>query len=154
MVSTRRSGSISGNNSKRSSSSEDKSTSPKRQKVRRRFDSLPLLLVLVFGIFFKDSIFPIENRSFLIEFQVDNGSASEKSTQAENSKELCSPPVVDPTECGTVDPPTADDDGGGGVSGEAVKEEEVAQAVSVATPIAEGISGLFSVCIGYHIILF
>ncbi|KAH7865974.1 hypothetical protein Vadar_013788 [Vaccinium darrowii] len=103
MVSTRRSGSISGSNSKRSSSSEDKSTSPKRQKV-------------------------------------DNGSASEKSTQAENSKELCSPPVVDPTECGTVDPPTVDDDGGGGVSGEAVKEEEVAQAVSVATPIAEGSS--------------
>ncbi|XP_057480534.1 uncharacterized protein LOC130767631 isoform X2 [Actinidia eriantha] len=33
MVSTRRSGSLSGNNSKRSSSSEDKPTSPKRQKV-------------------------------------------------------------------------------------------------------------------------
>ncbi|KAG5537169.1 hypothetical protein RHGRI_024560 [Rhododendron griersonianum] len=98
MVSTRRSGSISGNNSKRSSSSDDKSSSPKRQKV-------------------------------------DNGSASEKSTQAENSKELSSPPAVDPPECGAVDPPTADDDGGG----EAVKEE-VAQAVSVATPIAEGSS--------------
>lgn len=33
MVSTRRSGSLSGNNSKRSSSSDDKPTSPKRQKV-------------------------------------------------------------------------------------------------------------------------
>ncbi|KAI8543958.1 hypothetical protein RHMOL_Rhmol08G0257700 [Rhododendron molle] len=98
MVSTRRSGSISGNNSKRSSSSDDKSSSPKRQKV-------------------------------------DNGSASEKSTQAENSKELSSPPAVDPPECGAVDPPTADDDG----DGEAVKEE-AAQAVSVATPIAEGSS--------------
>lgn len=69
-----------------------------------------------------------------VEFQVDNGSASEKSTQAENSKELSSPPAVDPPECGAVDPPTADEDGGG----EAVKEE-AAQAVSVATPIAEGI---------------
>ncbi|XP_058226366.1 uncharacterized protein LOC131335150 isoform X2 [Rhododendron vialii] len=98
MVSTRRSGSISGNNSKRSSSSDDKSSSPKRQKV-------------------------------------DNGSASEKSTQAENSKELSSPPPADPPECGAVDPPTVDDDGGG----EAVKEE-AAQAVSVATPIAEGSS--------------
>lgn len=33
MVSTRRSGSLSGNNSKRSSSSDDKPPSPKRQKV-------------------------------------------------------------------------------------------------------------------------
>ncbi|PSR89548.1 ATPase family AAA domain-containing protein [Actinidia chinensis var. chinensis] len=101
MVSTRRSGSLSGNNSKRSSSSEDKPTSPKRQKV-------------------------------------DNGGASEKSTQTENSKELCSPPP-DPTECGAADPTE-----GGGGGGEAVSvgkgEEAQAVAVAVATPIAEGSS--------------
>ncbi|GMP34096.1 hypothetical protein CsSME_00007120 [Camellia sinensis var. sinensis] len=98
MVSTRRSGSLSGNTSKRSSSSEDKPLSPKRQKA-------------------------------------ENGGSSEKSAPAENSKEMCSPAAVDPPECGPVDPPTA------GV-GEAVSlgKGDAAQAVAVATPIADGSS--------------
>ncbi|XVF08717.1 hypothetical protein REPUB_Repub07fG0027500 [Reevesia pubescens] len=41
MVSTRRSGSLSGNNSKRSSSSEDKPPSPKRQKVENAENPMP-----------------------------------------------------------------------------------------------------------------
>ncbi|KAL6996983.1 hypothetical protein U1Q18_007108, partial [Sarracenia purpurea var. burkii] len=100
MVSTRRSGSLSGNNGKRSPSSEEKPTSPKRQKV-------------------------------------DIGSASEKSAQAEISKDLCSPPVVDPPECGTVEPPTTGIDGGEAGS---VGKGEAAQAVALATPIADGSS--------------
>ncbi|XP_028062275.1 uncharacterized protein LOC114265656 isoform X1 [Camellia sinensis] len=102
MVSTRRSGSLSGNTSKRSSSSEDKPLSPKRQKA-------------------------------------ENGGSSEKSAPAENSKEMCSPAAVDPPECGPVDPPTA------GV-GEAVSlgKGDAAQAVAVATPIADGV--LILVC--------
>ncbi|KAL7191723.1 hypothetical protein ACSBR2_023748 [Camellia fascicularis] len=98
MVSTRRSGSLSGNTSKRSSSSEDKPLSPKRQKA-------------------------------------ENGGSSEKSAPAENSKEMCSPAAADPPECGPVDPPTA------GV-GEAASlgKGDAAQAVAVATPIADGSS--------------
>lgn len=45
MVSTRRSGSLSGNNSKRSSSSEDKPPSPKLQKV---FVFVSILLIPLF----------------------------------------------------------------------------------------------------------
>ncbi|KAL7191724.1 hypothetical protein ACSBR2_023748 [Camellia fascicularis] len=102
MVSTRRSGSLSGNTSKRSSSSEDKPLSPKRQKA-------------------------------------ENGGSSEKSAPAENSKEMCSPAAADPPECGPVDPPTA------GV-GEAASlgKGDAAQAVAVATPIADGV--LILVC--------
>ncbi|CAL5445197.1 unnamed protein product [Camellia sinensis] len=98
MVSTRRSGSLSRNTSKRSSSSEDKPLSPKRQKA-------------------------------------ENDVSSKKSAPAENSKEMCSPAAVDPPECGLVDPPTA------GV-GEAVSlgKGDAAQAVAVATPIADGSS--------------
>ncbi|KAA8540688.1 hypothetical protein F0562_024393 [Nyssa sinensis] len=99
MVSTRRSGSLSANNSKRSSSSEEKPQSPKRQKV-------------------------------------DSGGTSEKSTPAENSNELCLPPVVDTPECGSIDPSTAD--GGGGEALSAGKGE-AAPAVAVA-PVAEGSS--------------
>ncbi|KAI8018552.1 ATPase family AAA domain-containing protein 1-A [Camellia lanceoleosa] len=87
---------------KRSSSSEDKPLSPKRQKA-------------------------------------ENGGSSEKSAPAENSKEMCSPAAADPPECGPVDPPTA------GV-GEAVSlgKGDAAQAVAVATPIADGV--LILVC--------
>ncbi|XP_052180628.1 uncharacterized protein LOC127793889 [Diospyros lotus] len=97
MVSTRRSGSLPGNNGKRSSSSEDKPASPKRQKV-------------------------------------ENGGASEKSTPAENSKEPCSPAAADPPECGGIDQATVGGEGGSTGKGEA------AQAVAVATPIADGSS--------------
>ncbi|XAR50320.1 Adenosinetriphosphatase [Bertholletia excelsa] len=101
MVSTRRSGSLSGNNTKRSSSSEEKPPSPKRPKV-------------------------------------DNGGASEKSTPAENSKDLFSPPAVDPSECGAGDPSAAVLGG----AGEALNSGKggAAQAVALATPIAEGSS--------------
>ncbi|CAL5361844.1 unnamed protein product [Camellia sinensis] len=91
MVSTRRSGSLNENNTKRSSpSSEDKPPRPKQQKV-------------------------------------DNGSASDKSTPAENSKQLCTTPVVIPPERGSVDPPTA---GGGG--GEAPSSGKVDSTQAVA----------------------
>ncbi|KAA8542134.1 hypothetical protein F0562_023286 [Nyssa sinensis] len=66
--------------------------------------------------------------------KVDNGAASEKSTQAENSKEMRSPPA-DPPECGSIDHPTA---GGGGGEAVSVGKGEVAPAVAVATPVAEG----------------
>ncbi|XP_059442717.1 uncharacterized protein LOC132174960 isoform X3 [Corylus avellana] len=70
MVSTRRSGSLSGNtnnNSKRSSSSEDKPPSPKRQKVLKKEKE-----------------------------KVDNGGTSEKPAPAgaENSKESCTAPAT------------------------------------------------------------
>ena len=71
-------------------------------------------------------------RRLLLEFQVDNGGASEKSTQAESSKELCSPPP-DPPECGTADTPA-----GGGSGGEVVSVGKGEAAQAVATPIAEG----------------
>lgn len=63
----------------------------------------------------------------LLEFQVDNGSASDKSTPAENSKQLCTTPVVIPPERGSVDPPTA---GGGG--GEAPSSGKVDSTQAVA----------------------
>ncbi|XP_038894020.1 uncharacterized protein LOC120082789 isoform X1 [Benincasa hispida] len=102
MVSTRRSGSLSGSNSKRSSSSEDKPSSPKRQKV-------------------------------------ENGCGSEKSMPAaENSKELCTAPTVDPGEHGPGGGPIAGVDVGEGVS--SLKEDAAPPAVAVNTPIAEGTS--------------
>uniref|UniRef100_A0A9I9CEE4 FHA domain-containing protein n=1 Tax=Cucumis melo TaxID=3656 RepID=A0A9I9CEE4_CUCME len=103
MVSTRRSGSLSGSNSKRSSSSEDnKPASPKRQKV-------------------------------------ENGCGSEKSMPAaENSKELCTPPTVDPGEHGPGGGPIAGVDVGEGVS--SLKEDAAPAAVAVNTPTAEGTS--------------
>ncbi|XP_021680992.2 uncharacterized protein LOC110665265 isoform X4 [Hevea brasiliensis] len=100
MVSTRRSGSFSGNNNlKRSSSSEDKPPSPKRPKG-------------------------------------ENGGTAEKPMPAaENSKEFCPPAAANPAECGTGDVPIAGD-----AAGEAVSsgKGEVAPAVAVVTPIAEG----------------
>ncbi|CAK9327223.1 unnamed protein product [Citrullus colocynthis] len=102
MVSTRRSGSLSGSNSKRSSSSEDKPSSPKRQKV-------------------------------------ENGCGSEKSMPAaENSKELCTAPTVDPGEHGPGGGPIAGVDVGEGVS--SLKEDAAPAAVALTTPIAEGTS--------------
>ncbi|XP_022994317.1 uncharacterized protein LOC111490081 isoform X2 [Cucurbita maxima] len=102
MVSTRRSGSLSGSNSKRSSSSEEKPSSPKRQKV-------------------------------------ENGCGSEKSMPAvENSKELCTPPTVDPGEHGPGGGPIVGVDAGEGVS--SLKEDAAPAAVAVTTPIAEGTS--------------
>ncbi|XP_023519528.1 uncharacterized protein LOC111782918 isoform X1 [Cucurbita pepo subsp. pepo] len=102
MVSTRRSGSLSGSNSKRSSSSEDKPSSPKRQKV-------------------------------------ENGCGSEKSMPVvENSKELCTPPTVDPGDNGPGGGPIAGVDVGEGVS--SLKEDAAPAAVAVTTPIAEGTS--------------
>ncbi|KAL5543937.1 hypothetical protein UlMin_007721 [Ulmus minor] len=84
MVSTRRSGSLSGNNSKRSSASEDKPPSPKRQKPSQR------------------------------EIPAENGESSDKPMEAaENSKEVRAPtpppPPVDPGECGSGDAPIAGD---------------------------------------------
>ncbi|KAL7161827.1 hypothetical protein ACSBR2_042322 [Camellia fascicularis] len=91
MVSTRRSGSLNENNTKRSSpSSEDKPPPPIRQKV-------------------------------------DNGFASDKSTPAENSKQLCTTPVVIPLERGSVDPPTA---GGGDGEAPSSGKEDSTQAVA------------------------
>lgn len=68
----------------------------------------------------------------LLEFQADNGAESEKSTPADNSKNLSSPPQVDPQECAAVDPAVA---GGEAVSAGKV---EAAPAISVITPTAEG----------------
>ncbi|CAL5321726.1 unnamed protein product [Camellia sinensis] len=91
MVSTRRSGSLNENNTKRSSPSpEDKPPRPKQQKV-------------------------------------DNGFASDKSTPAENSKQLCTTPVVIPPERGSVDPPTA---GGGGGEAPSSRKVDSTQAVA------------------------
>ncbi|XWS51393.1 hypothetical protein CRYUN_Cryun12cG0172700 [Craigia yunnanensis] len=87
MVSTRRSGSLSVNNSKRSSSSDDKPPSPKRQKV--------------------------EN-------------AEKPMTATESSKEMCTPPALDPGDCRNGEAPIAGD----GVTSSA--------AVAVASPIADG----------------
>ncbi|XP_022137416.1 uncharacterized protein LOC111008871 isoform X3 [Momordica charantia] len=102
MVSTRRSGSLSGSNSKRSSSSEEKPSSPKRQKV-------------------------------------ENGCGSEKSMPvAENSKELCTPPTVDPGEHGPGGGPIVGVDAGEGVS--SLKEDAAPAAAAVTAPIAEGTS--------------
>ncbi|PON77325.1 Serine/threonine protein kinase [Parasponia andersonii] len=115
MVSTRRSGSLSGNSSKRSPPSDDKPSSPKRHKVS-----------------------PAE-KSISVE---NGGGGSEKSmpaaVAAENSKEVSTPtpPPVDPGECGSGDAPIAGD----GVS--SGKTEAASQAVAVATPIAEGSSPL------------
>ncbi|XP_021898036.1 uncharacterized protein LOC110814772 [Carica papaya] len=93
MVSTRRRGSIPGNNSKRSSSGEDRPSSPKRQKV-------------------------------------ENGAgASEKPPPDEDSKELCTPPPVDPGECGAGDTP---------IAGDGVKGESSPAMVAVAPPFADG----------------
>ncbi|XVF54672.1 hypothetical protein PTKIN_Ptkin05aG0199800 [Pterospermum kingtungense] len=93
MVSTRRSGSLSGNNSKRSSSSEDKPPSPKRQKVENAEKPMPA---------------------------------------AESSKEMCTPPPVDPGDCGNGETPIAGD----GVN--AGKGETSSAAVAVASTIADG----------------
>ncbi|XVF11543.1 hypothetical protein REPUB_Repub08aG0037000 [Reevesia pubescens] len=93
MVSTRRSGSLSGNNSKRSSSSEDKPPSPKRQKVENAEKPMPA---------------------------------------AESSKEICTPPVVEPGDCGNDEAPIAGDDVNAG------KGETSSAAVAVAAPIADG----------------
>ncbi|THG20456.1 hypothetical protein TEA_027535 [Camellia sinensis var. sinensis] len=96
MVSTRRSGSLNENNTKRSSPSpEDKPPRPKQQKV-------------------------------------DNGFASDKSTPAENSKQLCTTPVVIPPERGSVDPPTA---GGGGGEAPSSGKVDSTQAVAQVTDI-------------------
>ncbi|XVE56603.1 hypothetical protein DITRI_Ditri04bG0024300 [Diplodiscus trichospermus] len=94
MVSTRRSGSLSGNNSKRSSSSsEDKPPSPKRQKVENAEKAMPA---------------------------------------AESSKEMCSPPALDPGDCENGEAPIAGDDVNAG------KGETSSAAVSVEAPIADG----------------
>ncbi|PPR83964.1 hypothetical protein GOBAR_AA36746 [Gossypium barbadense] len=95
MVSTRRSGSLSGNNNKRSSSSsEDKPPSPKRQKVENAEKSMPA---------------------------------------AESSKEMCTPPAVDPGDCGNGETPIAGDD-----VNNAGKGETSSAAVAVVAPIADG----------------
>ncbi|XP_012468105.1 uncharacterized protein LOC105786273 isoform X2 [Gossypium raimondii] len=95
MVSTRRSGSLSGNNNKRSSSSsEDKPPSPKRQKVENAEKSMPA---------------------------------------AESSKEMCTPPAVDPGYCGNGETPIAGDD-----VNNAGKGETSSAAVAVVAPIADG----------------
>ncbi|XAR67906.1 Adenosinetriphosphatase [Bertholletia excelsa] len=99
MVSTRRSGSLSGNNSKRPPSSEEKTPSPKRKMA-------------------------------------DIGGSSKKPTPAENSKELCSPPAVDPPGTVGIDSSTA----GGLRETAGTGKRESAQAADVATPIAEGSS--------------
>ncbi|KAK8586470.1 hypothetical protein V6N13_010062 [Hibiscus sabdariffa] len=94
MVSTRRSGSLSGNNSKRSSSSsEDKPPSPKRQKVENAEKPMPA---------------------------------------AESSKEMCTPPAVDPGDCGNCEAPIAGDD-----VNNAGKAETSSAAVAVVPPIAD-----------------
>ncbi|XP_022770360.1 uncharacterized protein LOC111313824 isoform X3 [Durio zibethinus] len=93
MVSTRRSGSLSGNNSKRSSSSEDKPPSPKRQKVENAEKPMPA---------------------------------------AESSKEMCTPPAVDPLDCGNGEAPITGD----GVN--AGKGDTSSAAVAVVSPIADG----------------
>lgn len=70
-------------------------------------------------------------------FQVENGCGSEKSMPAaENSKELCTPPTVDPGEHGPGGGPIAGVDAGEGVS--SLKEDAAPAAVAVTTPIAEG----------------
>ncbi|KAA3459493.1 ATPase family AAA domain-containing protein 1 [Gossypium australe] len=95
MVSTRRSGSLSGNNNKRSSSSsEDKPPSPKRQKVENAEKSMPA---------------------------------------AESSKEMCTPPAVDPGDCGNGENLIAGDD-----VNNAGKGETSSAAVAVVAPIADG----------------
>ncbi|TYI72418.1 hypothetical protein E1A91_D07G060600v1 [Gossypium mustelinum] len=95
MVSTRRSGSLSGNSNKRSSSSsEDKPPSPKRQKVENAEKSMPA---------------------------------------AESSKEMCTPPAVDPGYCGNGETPIAGDD-----VNNAGKGETSSAAVAVVAPIADG----------------
>ncbi|XVE54501.1 hypothetical protein DITRI_Ditri03aG0086800 [Diplodiscus trichospermus] len=98
MVSTRRSGSLSGNNSKRSSS-EDKPPSPKRQKVENAEKPMPA---------------------------------------AESSKEMCTPPAVDPGDCGNGEAPI---DGDGVNAG---KGETSSAAVAVASPIADGSAPIVS----------
>ncbi|XP_039017191.1 uncharacterized protein LOC120148067 isoform X4 [Hibiscus syriacus] len=94
MVSTRRSGSFSGNNSKRSSSSEDKPPSPKRQKVENAEKPMPVV---------------------------------------ESSKEMCTPPTVDPGDCGNCEASIAGDD-----VNNAGKAETSSAAVAVVPPIADG----------------
>lgn len=70
-------------------------------------------------------------------FQVENGCGSEKSMPAaENSKELCTPPTVDPGEHGPGGGPIAGVDVGEGVS--SLKEDAAPAAVAVNTPTAEG----------------
>ncbi|XP_059644687.1 uncharacterized protein LOC132286377 isoform X2 [Cornus florida] len=66
--------------------------------------------------------------------QKDDNGVVEKSTLAENSKELGSPQAVDPS--GSVDPPT----GGGNEASSVGKGGEAAQTVGVTAPIAEGSS--------------
>ncbi|GMJ05859.1 hypothetical protein like AT4G02480 [Hibiscus trionum] len=93
MVSTRRSGSLSGKDSNRSSSSEDKPPSPKRQKVLN------------------------------VEKPV---------SEAEISKEICTPPAMHPGDCGNGEAPVSEDDANAG------KGETSSAAVDVAAPIADG----------------
>ncbi|GLT75264.1 hypothetical protein SLA2020_470000 [Shorea laevis] len=92
MVSTRRSGSLSGNSGKKPSSSDDKPPSPKRQKVENAEKPMPV---------------------------------------AENSKEMGTPPAVDPGDCGASEVPIAGD------SVSAAKGE-TSSAVAVVAPITEG----------------
>lgn len=70
----------------------------------------------------------------LLDFQVDNVGASEKSMPAaENSKELCTPdPPADPGEC---DAQIAGEGAGDVVSS---GKNDAAAAVAVAPPIADG----------------
>ncbi|KAK8659022.1 hypothetical protein V6N13_029237 [Hibiscus sabdariffa] len=91
MVSTRRSGSLSGNNSNRSS--EDKPPSPKRQKVQN---------------------------------------AEKPVSEAEVSKEICTPPPMHPGDCGNGEAPISEDDANAG------KGETSPAAVDAAAPIADG----------------
>lgn len=61
---------------------------------------------------------------------MENGAgASEKPPPDEDSKELCTPPPVDPGECGAGDTP---------IAGDGVKGESSPAMVAVAPPFADG----------------
>lgn len=172
MVSTRRSGSLSGN-SRRSSSSDEKPPSPKRQKVRESIASLSFFFFLSccccwlnlgffkafdFLVYFIFSI--VSCGGIFVEFQVEHGggggggASAEKSTLAvENTKELCSPSAAaaaDPVEL----PVTGD---AGDLAATEKEEEEEgteveAAAVPLSTPNAEGNDSFFiSSLISLHV---
>lgn len=136
-MSTRRSGSLSGNNNgKRSSSSDDKPPSPKRPKVLLSLTVPPvelpspshaesLLFLVKAGCRFPGSDWEFLPPS-LFSFQEDNGAASDRPMPAaENSKELCS-------QLAPEDATVTGDQVASAAKG------ELTPSVSMAPPVAEG----------------
>ena len=135
MVSTRRSGSLSGNtnnnNSKRSSSSEDKPPSPKRQKVFFFFEEMKFN-----AQDFRFFVFVICTVSFWSRACFLDGKLCGifRLRMVENSKELCEPSMADPSQNALI------------VREDAVstQKDEVAPTTAVDAPIANGEFFFFS----------